>query len=255
MKSGDSVGRRLRKERARLGISIDDAYKSIKIHPRILEALEEDKIDPTIGEVYARAFLRKYASFLGVDSAKALNDLGKKEHTEEPAKEKTVIEFKKQDRFSPAITKHKIKEKLLPVIASVAVIFTIYIIGYASVRLVNAFKRFLTRPAVVVTAEGVISATETGGTESAFPIPRGIPLALKVETKDEVWLRVKSDGKTIFEHTLAKGSAETWHAKENLELRVGRGEALTLTLNGISLDLPGRGLIRSLIINRHGIKK
>jgi hypothetical protein len=79
-------------------------------------------------------------------------------------------------------------------------------------------------------------------------------LLLKAETKDKVWLRVKSDGKVIFENTLGKGSVKTWEAKDELELWVGRGDALDLTLNDNHLGSPGRGRIRRVIINREGMK-
>jgi hypothetical protein len=65
---------------------------------------------------------------------------------------------------------------------------------------------------------------------------------------------VKSDGKIIFENTLAKGSVENWQAKENLELWIGRADALDLTFNGKHIGSPGSGRIRKVIFDHSGMK-
>jgi hypothetical protein len=85
-------------------------------------------------------------------------------------------------------------------------------------------------------------------------VPPNAPLILKAETVDKVWLRVKSDGGVIFESTLSKGSSKVWKAEDELELWVGRGDALRLTLNDYYIGSPGSGSIRSVILNREGMK-
>ena len=86
----------------------------------------------------------------------------------------------------------------------------------------------------------------------ASKIQRG-DLILEVKTSDSCWMRVKTDNKSIFEKTLSKGSRERWQAKEKIELRIGKPEALEVFLNGEPIDLKKEGVKRNLIITHEAI--
>ena len=61
------IGRGLRAERERLGLTLKHAEAETRIRARYLAALEDERFDELPGEAYARGFLRSYASFLGLD--------------------------------------------------------------------------------------------------------------------------------------------------------------------------------------------
>lgn len=61
------IGERLRRRREELGLSLRDAQTATKIRQRYLEALEEGDDSVMPGYVYAKGFLRAYASYLGLD--------------------------------------------------------------------------------------------------------------------------------------------------------------------------------------------
>ena len=65
----ESIGQVLRAERDKRGLSLSEVYDDTKITIQNLEALEQDRFDYFPNRVYARAFLRDYANFLGLDSA------------------------------------------------------------------------------------------------------------------------------------------------------------------------------------------
>jgi cytoskeletal protein RodZ len=65
-------GQLLREARQRQGISLAEAERETHIGRRYLEALEKDDWQACPGEFYARAFLRTYASYLGLSPAEVL---------------------------------------------------------------------------------------------------------------------------------------------------------------------------------------
>ncbi|MDQ2732646.1 MAG: helix-turn-helix domain-containing protein [Armatimonadota bacterium] len=60
------MGESLRKARLDKGLSVQQVADAIRISPAYLEALEQDRLDPFPAVVYARGFLKSYASYLGL---------------------------------------------------------------------------------------------------------------------------------------------------------------------------------------------
>ena len=61
------VGAKLRGERERLGIGIDQIEAETHIRAKFLLAIEEERFDVLPGPAYVRAFVRDYAEQLGLD--------------------------------------------------------------------------------------------------------------------------------------------------------------------------------------------
>jgi len=68
----ESIGDILKARRAEKGLTLADVFDATKITMQNLAALEEDRFDAFANRVYARAFLRDYANFLGLDSNELL---------------------------------------------------------------------------------------------------------------------------------------------------------------------------------------
>ncbi|HEY9650867.1 MAG TPA: DUF4115 domain-containing protein, partial [Coleofasciculaceae cyanobacterium] len=72
----------------------------------------------------------------------------------------------------------------------------------------------------------------------------GIPLEVTASLKEESWLRVVADGKTLFEGILTKGDRQTWTAKNELMIRAGNAGAVSVSLNQGEAKLLGiRGAV------------
>ncbi|HET7440900.1 MAG TPA: RodZ domain-containing protein [Terriglobales bacterium] len=69
-----SFGERLRREREKRDISLDDVSVSTKISIRMLRALEEEKFDQLPGGIFNKGFVRAYARHLGIDEEQAVDD-------------------------------------------------------------------------------------------------------------------------------------------------------------------------------------
>lgn len=69
------IGATLRKARQELGVTLDDIEDETKIRKRYLNALEREDYGDLPSEVYARGFLKTYASYLGLDGEALSLDL------------------------------------------------------------------------------------------------------------------------------------------------------------------------------------
>jgi cytoskeleton protein RodZ len=63
----DCVGNKLQEARARKQLSLQQVEDATKIRGRYLQAIEHDEWDQLPGDTYARAFIRTYGRFLGLD--------------------------------------------------------------------------------------------------------------------------------------------------------------------------------------------
>src|SRR5262245_58389045 len=66
------VGSALRRAREVRGLSLDEAARDTRLRVDQLDALEREDFDVLPGEVYVRATLRTYASYLGIDPDKVI---------------------------------------------------------------------------------------------------------------------------------------------------------------------------------------
>lgn len=69
-----SFGERLKQEREKQRISLDDVSLATKIGIRLLQALEEEKFDQLPGGIFNKGFVRAYARHLGLDENQAVAD-------------------------------------------------------------------------------------------------------------------------------------------------------------------------------------
>jgi cytoskeletal protein RodZ len=69
------VGTRLRDERERRGIGIDEIEAETRIRAKFLLAIEEGRYEMLPGPAYVRAFVRGYAEQLGLDPQELVAEL------------------------------------------------------------------------------------------------------------------------------------------------------------------------------------
>lgn len=87
------------------------------------------------------------------------------------------------------------------------------------------------------------------------PVKEQEKIVLTIKAKKKNWSQVKMDGKIVFQGVLAKGSAETWSAKERFELWLGDAGAVQLEFNGKIFDKIGRPgqILKHVVLTRSGL--
>lgn len=229
-----SIGEKLKKARLGKSLSLGEVYRQTKIQLHILEALEQDQGHRLLEPVYLRSFMKTYAQYLGIDAQEILNEHSR--HLKPKIVSSEIILEKR----------HSMSSKLKPILilrvilAIAVVIFLVFHFRATSKQISQGTPEY---------AKPKIKVHLTPATPQVKPGSLGID----VKALDNCWMRVKVDKQELFQGTLLKGKTEHWQARERIELRIGKPEALEVRLNGKIINLKTVGVKKRLIITHEGV--
>ena len=230
-----TLGQDLRRERELRGISLDEISNSTKISLRLLEALEQDRLEELPGEFFIKAILRAYANFLGMEENAVLNkyymdSLLKGESLEEKAFRKKV----KQPM--PRKIKKKIGFSVLAT-ASVIILIFVYMISWGK-------KTPL--PQEELKASELMKREAPANLPEIEPFSQSVyeekKLMLEITFLEETWLQVYADGELKVEEVKRPGERVAVEASEELLVHLGNAGGVVYRLNGREgkpLGVPG----------------
>lgn len=280
------IGEKLRQAREKKSLTIDQARKQTRIHSKVLLALEDGKCDDMLNPTYVKSFLRKYSGYLGLDSKEILNEYIAL-HPEYSAQAiRKLPGAKDHDDYSILDKKTRSRPgkggllRFISIVSSaaivIAVLFLAVFLWKKSAVFINKHKsmkaaqpanykkpREAARPSKQKKGPKIINLKlkEVSRTEikkpraaSPGPIPKNMPFNLGLKVKSPVLITLKKDGSTIFKGVMPKDSFESYRANEVINIYVAKAEAIELILNGRSLDIPAKGIIRDLEITRKGVR-
>lgn len=228
-------GEILRETRVSLGLTLEAAEEETKIRRKYLEALEREDYEQLPGRVYAKAFLRTYAKFLGLDSEVLIREFDERYPLNE-----SEIEVESK---APTVSGSRKRPAYLGVLLVAGVIAGLF-----------AFNSFygggtpggldqVQRPPVV--GENPSDPGEPTGEDPVIeePVPNnnepdGVEVVLVV-TESPSWIRVMVDGVEQFQGTVPPGETLDFTGRESISFRVGNAGAVEVHLNGENLGLAG----------------
>jgi hypothetical protein len=219
--SEKNVGRRLREARGSQAVELDRAAEATRIHRKFLEALERDAPPEEFpAPMYARAFLREYARYLGLDpeplvASYRMNHL----EADHPLRPPVPIERSSAAGVGTALA-------LLSVVALLAM----------AVFAGRQEDRPLPRVASPPTSSPPSPPTVAG--KRAEERPRRVVLTIRV-TERPSWIRVIRDGKDLVRRTLEPGTERTFRDRSRLDFVLGDAGAVRVILNGKRLGALG----------------
>ncbi len=258
----ESIGERLHKARLKKKASIEDAYKETRIYPKVLTALEEDRYEEFMSPIYIKAFLKSYCRYLDLDARKILSDYDALvKNNNSPGGAPVKLDIEAQGEVSANLSAVSpnaefVKKWFLPVFLIIGGIIAGLLCIFLTAKAIGKIRHAnLFRPKAVTSAK--ITKTDKVKPQIIFKkslsISEDHPLKLTIKAKGKVWLKVKSDGKTVFENVLKKNSIESYDAGEKFQIWAGNGELIDLMLNGNPLGSPGKGTLKNIILTRDGL--
>ena len=204
-------GRTLRRARQRKHVTISEAAEATRISSRFLEALErEAPIEDFPAPVYARAFLREYAAYLGLDSEKLVKAFDARHEAQQTP----------QLVPAPAVPPPRRWPARAAAFVSVAVLITL-----AVVQLTSSGHHKGPGPA----PSGRLGSLPVIGTANPADSHHGSlkPKLLRVVVvmTADCWVHATADGRLVF-------PARTFHAGERVAFTARRGTELILGAPG-----------------------
>ncbi len=120
------IGERLKQEREMKNLSLNDIQKQTKIQTRYLSAIEQERFNVMPGSFYVRAFIKEYATTLGLDAEQLMEEY----HHDLPfdQEEKVVLSRVNSSKKNSSTTKAPVIFSFLP-----TVIVVVLLIGIAFV--------------------------------------------------------------------------------------------------------------------------
>ena len=247
-----SVGSKLKKAREKKHLSLEQISQKTKIHPKILEAIEEDRAHHLLNKVYLKGFLKNYAHFVGVGEEELIQ-----ESPQEMTKEVSSFlpggmdnsSWEEETGVSPWVGRSLL---LILVIGA----FFLMVIGISKFR--GDQKIPLASPPPLNQAANRNPPPAPQGSFIFYPfqIPKNEPLKLKLHANENAWITVTSDNHLMYQGLLAKGKEEIWTAKQSFQISLSDGGAVSIGLNRKVLGIPvteGRPL-EKLVMTREGWK-
>jgi cytoskeleton protein RodZ len=274
-----SFGERLKEQREKRGITLDQISKSTKIGTRFLQALEEDHFERLPGGIFNKGFVRAYARFVGMDEEQAVTDYltatGANQPKTEAAEEPPVIEPPAAPpRDRAAGLPWGIFATLLLIIAFSFAVWGFYS-RVASTREKEPIQAPPTQsPATAAkqsspnqpvssqtanepqphgSAQRSISTNSAGVTISApnalepeTPASTASPqagawrgLILRIKAHEDAWLSITVDGEVTTHQTLTASAERTVRAQNEIVIKAGNIGALDFEFKGKQLPRQG----------------
>lgn len=214
---GIGIGPALRKARLLRGKSIEEAARETRIRADYLKALERERFEALLGDVYVRGFLRSYSTYLGLDPGKVLTIYNRHfggPHATLPQVAPGPIRGPRSAHpHLPQLVRHH------PSWA--------FLIGVALLVLsVFAAAGLLSRSKAAPKTEGL-----SGVAGSSIPVQRSTVMVI-LHAVDPVYASVRTDGKVGFQGLMRKDESRTFQANQKIEVSLERGGLAVITVNG-----------------------
>lgn len=274
----DSVGELLRRERLRQGLELAHIAERLRINLSYLEAIEAGDMDSLPGAFFYRAFVRQYASLLGLEEKNlepALSELRERAEAAQPLPSlqpaPPAIEVPPMPTPGGRRVSGPKPWSIVLLIAVIAGCSGIYALWQRTRRVEPAAPP----PARVETAAPPPQPQPAAQTAPAAPPPEtlkpaetvkpAVPppapepaptnakLDIEVAALEAVWISATTDGKKIAT-VLKQGQSRRFAANERASLFIGNAGGLEISVNGKPLGPIGpRGQLRTVVITPEGV--
>jgi cytoskeletal protein RodZ len=211
------VGSALRRAREVRGLTLDQAARDTRLRVEQLDALEREEFDVLPGEVYARASVRTYASYLGLDADEIAGAYARAAEAPEP-----VPPPAKLGPVERMIAASRIRDNQ-----------RFLLVSAVSILLILLAFGLLSRGAAAPPAADL-------PTETASPVPADPTIRVVLVARGEVVVRVVADSEAR-SYALRPGETVSIEAFEEVRLTVPDAGLVEVSLAGreVTAGAPG----------------
>jgi cytoskeleton protein RodZ len=212
------IGRALRAARLRRGRSLEEASRELRLRAEYLDALEREAFG-SLRDVYVRGFLRSYAKYLGLDSAKVLGVYERAHGRPRPV----PAPVEQAPGVVPSEVEVLAGEHRRPS----------WFLAAAAAFIVLASA----------VALGVLARSEAPAPAPAEPPPAGPVLPQGVEANliahRDIQVQVAVDGGPVQTYPMVRLEGRSFEGEVRIDIFISDGGAVELEVNGRDLGRPG----------------
>jgi len=227
----DSIGQQLAAARRRRGIDLKEAEEATKIRLRLLDALENDQFDLLPDPVYIKGFIRSYAGYLKIDPKPLVEEYKRIQPPEPEYKtESSVATFHFGQRNSSRGQRPHRFISIPAALLTIVFLMTVFL-AYLGYQDTIQSKKLTSRKYVNKDLKRLENSRKRKKTKKHKKANSKTGLyTLKLVTKRNTWIRVRSENKTFFYNYLKAGKSQTFISRKPLEVTAGKGSYVSVYL-------------------------
>ena len=255
-----AFGERLKREREKRKITLDEVAKATKIGARLLQAIEEEKFDQLPGGMFNKAFVRSYARHLGLNEDQAAADYMeafRARHPEDPLADPEAEGRKILEQRAARVQQERRRMKHVSwgkaAVALLLLAFGFAVWGSYS-RYIKSSDRAETRKQKKITetsqpaAAAQTQVVDASAPVTSQPAPQDAidnsqtaagSFQVLIKAREDSWIHIKVDGKDLPEDTLAADTQKSIQAISEVVIKAGNVGALDFWFNGQKLPAQG----------------
>jgi cytoskeleton protein RodZ len=274
-----SFGEKLKLEREKRAITLEQISLSTKIGMRMLQALEEDRFGQLPGGIFNRGFVRAYAKHVGLDEDQAVADYLEASGEISAAKADAEMEAV----IAPPEPREPTPSRQLPwgLFAAILLLVALALWLWSRWQHKNEIHSGQSSAPAAIQKPLANSATEASAgsppsvapnndaspVSTSAPAKEGSPLTkpasasaknavtpaaeiapttpapgeftVVILAREDSWISIAADGNTIFEGTLVEENQRAVHAQKEVVIKAGNTGALDFVFNGKKLNPQG----------------
>lgn len=264
-----SFAEELKKARVARNITLSSVASMTNISLRVLNALENGEYS-LLPYAYMRAFVKEYASCVGLDAAemaqrfdRAVEEIKQQRQVDGTA----AVQYREREtlsRISRRLFSHVqswVTENVPQVFVTSLGVLVLIIVSWLFLH--SSRHDTVKTPVREVPFQQVLKESEQAAatvTKSAVALSsknqaesvRVDTLVLQATTTDSVWMSIVIDDKDTSEYLFGPRQRKTWKAHENFSVTLGNAGGMIFTLNDRSIGLLGKpgSVVRDVQLSR-----
>lgn len=264
----DPFGVRLKQEREKRKISLDDVSAATKISSRFLSAIESGRFDQLPGGIFNRGFVRAYARHLGLDDEQIVADYRHAAGEDDP---NVPMETDPPQETQPEMSsgRHALPWKEL------AALFLLLAVGLSlwkfrsrelarnnaqqAAKVEISLAANIATPPAKTTPEGsreVMSASLGKSTQPHAASPNSQPFQLRIIAREDSWISVSGPQGEIFHEVLRPPEEKSFHSMSRIVVKIGNAAGVQFMWNGHELPVQGKeGEVKTLVFDGSGVQE
>ena len=267
-----SFGEKLKVEREKRKITLEQISASTKIGTRMLQSLEEDKFNQLPGGIFNKGFVRAYSRCVGLDEDQTVADYLQASgdappvSTEIVAREDADRESAENIRRLEAVSDAPVRSLPWGLFAALLLIVALALSFWSYHRRDNTKPSTPLTPAPLVTPPSA-AQTHAAGARAGSVAPTMGPSAVQnptvsaatgftvvIHAREESWIRITTDGKGLPSEILAAGGERSIQGRKEVIVKVGNAGGIDLRFNGQKVGTEGEfGEVKTVTFGPQGI--
>ena len=272
-----SFGEKLKQEREKRKISLEEISGTTKIGTRMLQALEEDKFDQLPGGIFNKGFIRAYSRCIGLDEDQTVAEYLVASGDAPPPR--TEIGFdgdinranEENLRRLEAISDTPRRTVPWGLLAALLLVIALALSIWTRQQRQHPTPPARPAPAAAITPTPVAASGPGVGQDSGAASPTNSPAAVPrseelvsatipgeftvvIQAREDSWVSITADGKTTASELLAASDERTVKAQKEIIVKVGNSGGVNFLFNGKKVETGGEyGVVKTIAFGPHGI--